>query len=62
MDELILFAQDLYDVLGMNTNYCTQRKFFNKYVEGDSAFMVQDEGDKQVISFDNYTITIKRNK
>ena len=26
------FAQDLYDVLGMNTNDCTQEQFFNKYV------------------------------
>lgn len=56
------FAQDLYDVLGMNTNHCTQREFFNKYVEDDNAFMVSDEGDKQVIFFDDYTITIKQNK
>lgn len=63
MDELTLFAQDLYDVLGMNTNHCTQKEFFDKYVRDDDAFMVSDEGrDKQVIYFDNYTITIKRNK
>ena len=63
MDELTRFAQDLYDVLGMNTNHCTQRQFFNKYVEDDNAFMVSDEGrDKQVIYFDNFTITIKPNK
>lgn len=29
MDELTRFAQDLYDVLGMNTDHCTQQKFFD---------------------------------
>lgn len=63
MDELTRFAQDLYDVLGMNTNHCTQQEFFDKYVMDDNAFMVSDEGrDKQVIYFDNLTITIKPNK
>lgn len=63
MDDIATFAQDLYDVLGMNTKFCTQQDFFDKYVEDDNAFMISDEGrDKQVIYFDNYTITIKRNK
>lgn len=61
--ELTEFAQDLYDVLGMNTNHCTQQRFFNRYVMNDNAFMISDEGrNKQVIYFDDYTITIKRNK
>lgn len=57
------FAQDLYDVLGMNTKFCTQEQFFNKYVIDDNAFMISDEGcNKQVIYFNDYTITIKMNK
>lgn len=58
-EDLFEFAQDVYDVLGMNTNFCTQEKFFNKYVEFDDAFMVSDEGDKQYILFDNFKITIE---
>lgn len=58
--DLAEFAQDIYDVLGMNTNHCTQRQFFDKYVENDDAFMVSDEGrNKQVIYFDNFKITIE---
>lgn len=61
--ELTEFAQDLYDVLGMNTGHCTQQRFFNRYVMNDNSFMISDEGqNKQVIYFDDYTITIKRNK
>lgn len=60
--DLAEFAQDLYDVLGMNTKHCTQEEFFEKYVRNDDAFMVNDEGDKQYILFDNYTITIKKNQ
>lgn len=63
MDDITTFAQDLYDVLGMNTNHCTQQEFFDKYVRDDDSFMVSDEGrDKQVIYFDDFTITIKSNK
>ncbi len=63
MDELSRFAQDMYDVLGMNTDHCTQQQFFDQYVMDDNAFMISDEGrNKQVIYFDDYTITIKRNK
>lgn len=58
---LVHFAQDLYDVLGMNTDFITQEQFFNEYVADDDAFMVSDEGDKQVIYFDDYTITITKN-
>ena len=56
------FAQDLYDVLGMNTNDCTQEQFFKKYVENDYAFMVDSYTDREVIYFDDFTITIKPNK
>lgn len=58
--DLFEFAQDLYDVLGLNSNFCTQEEFFNKYVKFDNAFMVSDEGDKQYILFDNFKITIER--
>lgn len=61
-NDLNEFAQDLYDVLGMNTDNCTQKQFFNKYVENDNAFMVDSYTDKEVIYFDDFTITIKRNK
>lgn len=56
------FAQDLYDVLGMNANNCTQEQFFKKYVENDYAFMVDSYTDREVIYFDDFTITIKPNK
>lgn len=58
--DLVTFAQDLYDVLGMNTNHCTQKSFFARYVEDDKSFMVSDEGDEQYILFDNFRITITR--
>lgn len=54
------FATDLYDVLGMNTSFCTQEQFFDKYVADDDAFMIMDEGGKQYILFDNYKITIEK--
>lgn len=60
--DIVEFAQDIYDVLGMNTEHCTQQKFFDKYVENDNAFMVSDEGGKQVIYFDDFTVTITPNK
>lgn len=56
------FAQDLYDVLGLNTDNCTQKEFFNKYVENDDAFMIDSYTDEEIIYFDDFTITIKRNK
>lgn len=62
MTDITEFAQDLYDVLGMNTNFITQQRFFDKYVENDNAFMVDQYTDKAVIYFDDYTITIKPNK
>lgn len=61
-NDLNEFAQDLYDVLGMNTDQCTQKQFFNKYVADDYAFMIDSYTDKEVIYFDDFTITIKRNK
>lgn len=61
-NDLNEFAQDLYDVLGMNTDHCTQQKFFNRYVENDNAFMIDSYTDKEIIYFDDFTITIKRNK
>lgn len=61
-NDLNEFAQDLYDVLGMNTDHCTQERFFNKYVESDNAFMIDSYTDKEIIHFDDFTITIKRNK
>ncbi len=61
-NDLNEFAQDLYDVLGMNTDHCTQQRFFNRYVANDNAFMIDSYTDKEVIYFDDFTITIKRNK
>ena len=60
ISDLGLFAQDLYDVLGMNTNFETQRDFFNRYVMDDDAFMIYDEGDKYFIFFDDVKITISK--
>ena len=54
------FAQDLYDLMGRNTNHITAEQFFDKYIASDQAFMVSDEGDKQYIYLDNFTITIHR--
>ena len=63
VSDLFEFAHDLYDVLGMNTNYCTQQQFYNQYVRDDNSFTISDEGhNKQVIHFNNFTITIKPNK
>lgn len=54
------FTQDLYDVLGMNTNHCTQEQFFDKYVAEDKSFMVDCENANGIIYFDNFKITIKK--
>ena len=56
------FAQDIYDVLGMNTNFQTQKGFFDKYVEDDDAFMINQFEDKAVIYFDDFEIIIKPNR
>ena len=61
MDALTEFTQDLYDVLGMNKNFCTQEQFFEKYVETDDAFMVDQYKGKGFIYFDDFTITITPN-
>lgn len=54
------FAQDLYDVLGMNADHCTQEKFFDKYVVDDHAFMIDSYVDEEIICFDDFKITITR--
>ena len=61
-NDITKFAQDLYDVLGMNTNDCTQEQFFDKYVENDNAFIVVPYADEAIIHFDDFTITIRPNK
>ena len=59
-NDLNKFAQDLYDVLGMNTDHCTQQQFFDQYVRDDNAFMISDEGrNKQVIYFNSFKITLE---
>jgi len=59
-DSLSDFANDIYDVLGMNTNHQTQRGFFEKYVEDDTAFMIDEYKDVAYIYFDDFKITIER--
>lgn len=54
------FAQDIYDVLGLNTNNITQEEFFFRYVEEDETFMVDVEKDEVHILFDDFIVTIKR--
>ena len=54
------FAQDLYDLLGMNG--ISQEEFFIKYVAEDKAFMIDSYRNKDIIIMDNYTITIKPNR
>ena len=57
--ELFEFGQDVYDLMGMNTNFINQREFYEKYVRDDDAFMVSVEGNKQVIYFDKFKVTIE---
>lgn len=54
------FASDLYDVLGMNTEFCTQEAFYNQYVKEDDSFMLDLGRDKSYIHFDDFIITIER--
>ena len=54
------FASDLYDVLAMNTELCTQEAFFNQYVKEDDSFMIELGRDKSYIHFDDFIITIER--
>ena len=54
------FASDLYDVLAMNTELCTQEAFFNQYVKEDKSFMLNLGRDKSYIYFDNFKITIEK--
>lgn len=50
------FANDLYDLLGKNG--MTQDKFFDKYVDEDRAFMLDEYEDEATIIMDHYLITI----
>lgn len=52
------FAADLYDMMGMNN--ITQRQFYDKYVEPDEAFQLDEFEDESEIQFDDFIITIKR--
>ena len=54
------FANDIYDVLAMNTELCTQETFFNQYVKDDKSFMLNLGRDKSYIYFDNFKITIEK--
>lgn len=54
------FANDLYDVLAMNTELCTQEVFFNQYVKEDKSFMLNLGRDKSYIYFDDFKITIEK--
>ena len=54
------FASDLYDVLAMNTAFCTQEAFYNQYVKEDKSFMLNLGRDKSYIYFDDFKITIEK--
>ena len=54
------FASDLYDVLAMNTAFCTQEAFYNQYVKEDDSFMLDLGRDKSYIHFNDFIITIER--
>ena len=56
------FTQDLYDLMGRNTNLITPRQFFDRYVLDDNAFMVCEEDGKHYILMDDFTITITENR
>lgn len=49
------FINDLYDLMGMNG--VKQRDFFQKYVELDRAFMVDE--DAMTIYMDDFDIIVK---
>lgn len=48
------FAQDLYDLMGMNG--MKQETFFGKYVEDDNAFMIDNDDNR--IFFDEFDIQV----
>ena len=56
--DVVEFAQDLYDLMGING--ITQRQFFDKYVATDDAFMVDQLKDEGVIYFDDVVVTVRR--
>lgn len=53
------FANDLYDVLGMNTDFCTQQEFFDEYVRDDNSFQIDEFTDHTTILFDDVKVTIE---
>lgn len=56
------FAEDLYNLMGNNSDQMTQHQFYVDHVIDDDAFSIVDEGDKQTIVMDDFTITITPNK
>ena len=56
------FANDVYDVMAKNTDNITQEDFYDKYVANDPSFMIDEYKDKKVITFTDYTITIRKNR
>ena len=53
------FANDLYDVLGMNTDFCTQQEFFDEYVRDDNSFQIDEFTDHTTIWFDDVKVTVE---
>ena len=54
------FANDLYDVLSMNMELCTQDSFYNQYVANDVSFSIETKDNTASIYFDDFKITIER--
>lgn len=55
------FLADLYDVIALNTNRCTQKKFFYRYIDTDKACCLDE--DEMAIHLDDYDIVlIEKNK
>lgn len=48
--------------MGNNGDQMTQRQFYVDHVIDDDSFSVVDEGDKQTIVMDDFTITITPNR
>lgn len=62
MSNLSEFANDVHDLMGMNTQFITQRRFFDKWVENDNAFIIdEDDKERPTILFDDFTVTIESN-
>lgn len=50
------FTQDLYDLMGRNTQFMTPKRFFDKYILSDGAFMV--DADEKRIYLDEFDIVL----